>query len=156
MVVQTALSILALLVVVLVCVILERRKFSSASPRRSALGLLALLGALAALYAGREALRGLPHEPRLYLANESLGAVTEWVIRSDCGDVRLPPLAEGQRVRLPITPRPECRYEIHRTALEGGEVVRLVELARRERADVAIEVGIDYVHINLVKARVSW
>jgi hypothetical protein len=91
----------------------------------------------------------LPHEPRLYLVNESLGTFDDRAIHSACGDIEIPPLGEGEWVRLALVPRPGCEYVIDHTALQGDEMIRLMELARQEKTDVKIEVGIDYVRADL-------
>jgi len=38
---------------------------------------------------------------------------------------------------------------IDHTTLQGDEMIRLMELARQEKTDVKIEVGIDYVRADL-------
>ncbi len=95
--------------------------------------------------AARGLLSRLPHDPRIYVANQSAGIWQEQVIHSPCGDTPLPPLAEGEEVRLDLKPRPGCKYRIHCDTLEGDYLINLIELARRERADVRTIVDIDRV-----------
>ena len=114
--------------------------------RQRILGLGVLLGIVVLILVLCDTLGCLHwHEPRLYLANESFGELRDPVIHSACGDIKLPALADGQRVRLDLVPRSDCRYTIERETLEGYELLRLIELGRRENADVVFEVGIDYV-----------
>jgi hypothetical protein len=127
-----------------------------ARSRRLARWLVVFLGILALILAIRGALGRLPHEPRLFLVNESLGAFDDQVIRSACGDVLLTPLAEGQGVRLELEPRAGCEYEIQRVTLAGDYLLHLIELGREQKMDVEIEVGIDYVDADLTTRYKLW
>jgi hypothetical protein len=117
--------------------------------RRRVRALSILLGSLAVILFAGNLIGRLPHEPRLYLVNERLGTFGDRVIHSACGDIEIPPLGEGESVRLALVPRPGCEYVIDHTTLQGDEMIRLMELARQEKTDVKIEVGIDYVRADL-------
>ena len=73
----------------------------------------------------------LPHKPRLYLVNKSLGFFDDRANYSPCGNVELPKLAEGQSVRLRLVPRSGCKNEINHVTVEGDELLRLIELGQR-------------------------
>jgi hypothetical protein len=113
--------------------------------------LSAVLGILVLIFVGRGVRDRLPYRPRLYFVDESLGAFKDRVIRSACGDIKLPALGEGEWMRLDLVPRPGCEYAIGRVTLGGDELLRLIELGRRQRSDVKIEVGVDYVRANLTR-----
>ncbi|MHB1561729.1 MAG: hypothetical protein ACYC61_30135 [Isosphaeraceae bacterium] len=116
--------------------------------RRGVRRLGLVLGLVALVFLFRSIRDSLPYEPRIYLINDGPGVLKDEAIRSPCGDIPLPELAEGQWLRLDLVPRPGCVYTIVRETFPGEELLRVIELGRRERADVTIQVGIDYVDLD--------
>lgn len=106
------------------------------------------LGVVALVFLFRSLRDSLPYEPRIYLVNDGAGVLKDEAIRSPCGDIALPELAEGQWLRLDLVPRAGCAYIIRGETFPGEELLRVIELGRRERADVKIKVGIDYVDLE--------
>lgn len=121
-----------------------------------AAGLLVCLGVLAAVLAVRGIVGSLPHEPRLYIHNDSMGPLRDTVVHSKCGDLALPALADGETARLDLIPRTGCVYEIHGTALHGDYLLYLLDLARDRRASVEITIGLDFVEADLTSSSVTW
>ena len=111
-----------------------------------------MLGGLTLLVAARGIVQSLPREPRIYLVHA--GGEPD-AVRSECGDVALPPLKYGEWVRLNLTPRPGCRYTVDHIAIAGDELVRLMGHARGEKADLEIVVGFDSVHVAFTR-RYGW
>lgn len=118
--------------------------------------LFAALVALVIMVAVRGGLGLLPHEPRLFLSDESLGTFNDRAIRSPCGDVELPRIAEGRSVRIDLVPHTGCEYELHGTTLKGDHLLRLIAMGRERKEDIQIEVGIDYVETDLTTRHKMW
>jgi hypothetical protein len=114
------------------------------------------LGIVILMLIARDLIGRLPHEPRLYLVNQSGETFDHKTIHSACGDIELPPLGEGESIRLSLAPRAGCEYAINDDRLRGEELLRLMELARKEKVDVEIGVGIDYVSTDLAKRHHWW
>jgi hypothetical protein len=87
--------------------------------------------------------------------NESWGTFDGLVIQSDCGDVAVPPLEEDQEIQVKLILRPGCRYRMNKL-LDEDELLRFIEFARAQRADVEITIGIDFVDADLTTRHQWW
>lgn len=118
--------------------------------------LAVLLCVLALLFVVRGILGSLPHEPRLYILNDSLRPIRDRSIHSACGDIALPRLAHGQSIRLDRMPRPGCSYAYGGETLHVDHLLRLLELARDRKSDVEIRIGLDYFDATLTTRHKCW
>lgn len=118
--------------------------------------LIPLLGFLILAFVLRDLAAWLPREPRLYLVNESGRTLDDEVIRSACGDIKLPRLEDGQSIRLDLHPRADCTYTIDGHAVDGYYLLNLLQLGRNEKADVKLELGIDYLEADVSKKFRIW
>ncbi len=78
------------------------------------------------------------------------------MIKSACGDIKLPRLDEGQSVRLDLQPRIDCDYAIRGQTIDGIHLLQLLELGRKEKADIKLELGIDYLNADQTKPYKFW
>lgn len=111
---------------------------------------------LAFLLLARYILGHVPRAPGITLVNLGVPANFPLTIRSDCGDVIVPPLAEGESARIDLVPMAGCEYIIDSHTVSGDRLLELMDLARRERTDVEIRVGYDDLWTDLSDPNPLW
>jgi hypothetical protein len=80
-------------------------------------------------------------EPRLVFRNSGFDTIEHVTVVTPTQTVNLGRLAEGLTLTLPIKPKAGDHYTILGHSVPGDELIRLLDIARRERRDAFV--GVD-------------